>query len=1041
MIDKDFTLRHLTLQQAAFVLLCATAEGQLTSDNVEKLQAEDEAPDNAGLEYLLEKGLVVRRTTEQSAFWAQGPQAAAVVPRLAAALQNATPAGSWFACLANLHASKSLKDALDMLFCLYEAPMPFIVKETLLLACTLFTLRRTKEAPEATALDSCYLALVSGILSITFSTSQSLRPGLQLMHAAYRAARRSGNARLIANLALASLFLQLYRRNHPVNFLQKLKNDSFKIKELFDGNAESLACIFDGMLAFANGDLAGVVSCYNRSADTLPWYYRGYYSMFCGLVLFNANYLQLNRFVSSSLDALRHAARQRNEVVQQGFLDVIQCFYLLRQRKTQRVREVLEGVQGCDSCRKNIALQDLAARSHALSFFLEGDIPKARHVAELHTRDSERRKLGVLFRDPLILDMLFSFEYEARDTVPFEGFGPVLRRALHGSNIHLRGAALRIHALRRLNAGSCTPDEALSMMRQSLNHARRAGDAHQCLLTACLLAELCDQCGNTEEARSLRSIIEEGAGRVFDAGTPYHLLSAGCLTASPGILRYFARTDGQREDVHALARCQRALRSGIKDESASERHHTLLAAIAEGFDLERCALFRIQDGKPRFVHGFNFSGFELASPHMQPLNAWLSETARSHGGKNVHLHRLHGVCLVLEPGIGGPWLLYMDAFTGQGLQETLVEDLHSAAHLFMAELRGMLLLERREASSAQAQHAHLHDFIAGEDRNHFLVPSHGLAQLLERARSAASTDASILLWGETGVGKEVMARHIHQISGRKGPFVAVHPAGMAEGLFESEFFGHERGAFTGAVKQKIGLFELAAGGTLFIDEIGEMPLTTQTKLLRVLQEHRFMRVGGTREIISHFRMLAATNRDLWEEVRLGRFREDLLYRIAVMPIRLSPLRERIQDIRPLAEAFCRFFSQRYGKPIPPLPETQKRLLEEYSWPGNVRELKNLIERAMILYDGNGPLCLEFSNRPQTSAEAEPSGQTLAEPSGQALYEGLPSLPQLEERYLRHVLALTGGRVRGGDGAASLLGVKAPTLYAKLRRYGIPCRKQ
>lgn len=154
----------------------------------------------------------------------------------------------------------------------------------------------------------------------------------------------------------------------------------------------------------------------------------------------------------------------------------------------------------------------------------------------------------------------------------------------------------------------------------------------------------------------------------------------------------------------------------------------------------------------------------------------------------------------------------------------------------------------------------------------------------------------MLILGETGVGKEIMARNIHQISLRSGPFVVVHPASMPESLFESEFFGYERGAFTGAIRQKIGLFELADQGTLFIDEVGEIPPLIQTKLLRVLQDQRFMRLGGTREILSRFRLVAATNRDLWKEVREGRFREDLLYRISVVPLTIPPLRERKQDI-------------------------------------------------------------------------------------------------------------------------------------------------
>ena len=283
------------------------------------------------------------------------------------------------------------------------------------------------------------------------------------------------------------------------------------------------------------------------------------------------------------------------------------------------------------------------------------------------------------------------------------------------------------------------------------------------------------------------------------------------------------------------------------------------------------------------------------------------------------------------------------------------------------------------------------------------------------------TDAAVLLYGETGAGKDVIARQIHLFSQRKGPFVAVHPASTPEQLFESEFFGHEKGSFTGATSQKIGYFEMANGGTLFIDEVGEMPLSMQVKLLRVLQNKRFMRVGGTAEIISRFRLVAATNRDLRDEVAKGRFREDLFYRLSVVPLRVPPLRERREDIIGLAEAFAESYCQRYGRPSLRLTDAERACLLNYSWPGNVRELKNIIERAVIL---NAPL-LELVS--PSRATASGSG------AGAFIIPDFPTIPELEERYLRYVLERTGGKVCGPDGAESLLRLKRSTIYLKLKK--------
>jgi DNA-binding NtrC family response regulator len=242
---------------------------------------------------------------------------------------------------------------------------------------------------------------------------------------------------------------------------------------------------------------------------------------------------------------------------------------------------------------------------------------------------------------------------------------------------------------------------------------------------------------------------------------------------------------------------------------------------------------------------------------------------------------------------------------------------------------------------------------------HLLGTSHALERVLKQARSVAQTSATVLLTGENGTGKEMLARAIHQESPRaNGPFVAVSCAALPETLIESELFGHERGAFTSALQSRKGRFELANGGTLFLDEIGELSAAVQVKLLRVLQEREFERVGGTRTLTVDIRLIAASNRDLEKEVKESRFRQDLFFRLNVVPLALPPLRERPEDIPLLAAFFAAKSAEKHGQSTPELAPELIEVLQEYEWPGNVRELENLIERLVVLSSGP-PLGIEF----------------------------------------------------------------------------------
>jgi len=301
-----------------------------------------------------------------------------------------------------------------------------------------------------------------------------------------------------------------------------------------------------------------------------------------------------------------------------------------------------------------------------------------------------------------------------------------------------------------------------------------------------------------------------------------------------------------------------------------------------------------------------------------------------------------------------------------------------------------------------------------------VAKSVAMRQVLARVEQVARTDSTVLLTGETGTGKEVIARAIHNLSTRKArPLVTINCASLPPTLIESELFGREKGAFTGAISRMVGRFEVADRSTLFLDEIGDLPVELQTKLLRVLEEGRFERLGSTKPMQVDVRILAATNRDLEPEVQAGKFRKDLYYRLNVFPITIPPLRERPDDIPPLVWAFIRQFEKRMGKHIQSIPKRNLEALQRYSWPGNARELRNVIEHAMIVSPG-------------TTLEVRPPTFVMAERSNEAR-----NLEEVERRHILRVLEETGWRVAGKGGAGELLGLKPTTLEARMKKLGIP----
>jgi formate hydrogenlyase transcriptional activator len=477
--------------------------------------------------------------------------------------------------------------------------------------------------------------------------------------------------------------------------------------------------------------------------------------------------------------------------------------------------------------------------------------------------------------------------------------------------------------------------------------------------------------------------------------------------------------DALRHANEALARSEERFRDLFDEAPIAYVHEGLDSRFIEA---NRTAM-RILGLKPEEVAGMTGRSLVPDTPEAQgALSEWLDSMARGSAttGTVLELRRKDDSKPV--------WIQCWSRPAPDG----------SYTRTMFIDVTDRVLMEREKAR-LEAQNSYLIEEIKETHNFEEIVgQSRTLAEVIEKVKLVASTDSSVLILGETGTGKELVARAVHSNSERKDrPLVKVNCAALPVGLIESELFGHEKGAFTGASDRRIGRFELANGGTIFLDEIGDMPPDLQAKLLRVLQEHEFERLGGSTLIKVDVRVIAATNRDLLRSVAEGTFRQDLYYRLNVFPIQLPPLRERSEDIPPLVHYFVRRFSLKIGRKVTRIQrETIDRLIN-YAWPGNVRELENVIERAVILSRG-----IELEIAPDALPEIAAVALTQPAAPRPAPEEGSPAVPlpqsidQVERNHILEVLMRTNWRIEGAEGAAALLNLNPSTLRSRMKKLGV-----
>ena len=1025
--------RPLNRSQAVLVTALHAAGRPLLTQELAVLAGKPQEAIASFLEPLLGAGLVVRAGGPDA--WACPSLPDAVRDGLARLVaRNASP-GSLTHALARLGAPDM---ALDDCTAIAEAIGKGLGKRRpgsiICMECALRFLIAWGERHlhGAGGVESC----LYGKLALTFQSmcilaNRHIPLAFRLSSIAYELAGYGGNERFRPLIGILKNYMRLISLELPDEpwDISEVEVEFLRLKDACEQEMKNHIACFAGLLYAISGDYPDSLRSHVHQGEPGDWLDR--IALFHAMSISqSAMYLGRYTLAVGTVESARHSAELAGEKTFSLLWLTHLCFLLLRKGDWDDALNHLDFLFSCTHPVENPKIFSSTVRGLALYHYLNGRPGAAYRILRRETENAiAAGSPHSPFVDPYILDMLYDFAKAGYPDIPRYAFRDTLESFLRSPNRQRRGAALRVKALclRDGKAGQWDAEEAdpVSLLRQCIGCLAPSQDVRELALARHELANTLESLGRHDEALPLRMLVSESIGRASHAGmSPLEISILATRDRdsdvfSPGV----PTVDTRFLKEELMDRCHDAFNDVPIRQTLEDNLQRIVNVAQLELKAERAALFRPSAGghPVECAASVNLTRTELQSPSMRDRIAWVADCLSKRKGDRER----RAVCLSLNVGGRQPWLLYLDTRFGPGfLTQLKKSELGELARLFAAEVRTALRLDDMRQQEIHWQNAKFNAVTLQKNTGEAPIIGEGLKQLAAQVRQVGMTDAAVLFYGETGTGKDVFARQLHLFSQRKGPFVAVHPACTPEQLFESEFFGHERGAFTGATSQKIGYVEMADGGTLFIDEVGEMPLSMQVKLLRVLQNQRFMRVGGTAEIVSRFRLVAATNRNLRDEVAKGRFREDLFYRLSVVPLRVPPLRERREDIIGLAEAFVETYCQRYGRPPLQLTGAERACLLNYPWPGNVRELKNIIERAVIL---NAPL-LELVSPSRSAASGSAAGAfTIPD---------FPTIPELEERYLRYVLEQTGGKVCGPDGAEALLRLKRSTIYLKLKKYGI-----
>ncbi len=892
--------------------------------------------------------------------------------------------------------------------------------------------KRLSSGQDGKNLTPMFIASTLELSNLYFSLGFGFQNTYQYLLQAQDASITIGDQRshALANLHLGRLFYFTGRRDDA---LVALSLGYDEIKDLGDDDIMRQSAAFLGKYYFIKGQLKEAIQHFERAEQShesnqhvsiltnppAPLFL-GYCAVYLG---------QFHRAIGS-LDYYWRLAEEQGNKALAATMRAIMGTVLVILRKNSEAAIHFDAAMQDNSDSEYALAPYLAGGGIALMHYFNGNLEESYKI--LKTTIANGSEIGLVrqYSSPWVIEMIYEYHRLGFESIPGFDFPEIMKRTEHGINIHLRGVCWRIKAQEKLAQGG-KYDEIFQDLQKSEKYLEESGDKVQQAKTIFLMVKLELKEGNRQAARNLvyhaRRLLGGYADEIFPKEFQ-HLIDKKDKSTDNEF-----RRQGFLHDYLSM----------IESLYPSDNKHEIMAKVLHStssiFGAERSGLFWFKDNKnnsPELRAAYNLSRKEVGSEGFRDSMTMIFKTQQTNQPQvgrtqttpetNNNRHPIRSALYIpIEVNHAVQGVLYYDnSYLNDAFDFLDHETMkHMMRHTNMIVERRLNYLKLKEEHNLLVSEKSLH---LEENRINIVSHSKKMKKLLKQADQIATTDSTVLLTGETGTGKELLSSRIHHKSLRKdGPFIVVDSTTIPENLLESELFGYERGAFTGADKKKIGRIEMAHQGTLFMDEIGELPLVAQAKLLRALQEKKFNRVGGTQSISSNFRLIAATNRNLSEEVANGHFRKDLYFRLNVIPIHLPPLRERSVDIPLLAEYFLDLYATKYKRHDLTLTIDRKQKLQEYKWPGNIRELQNVMERAVLLSDEN-QLEIRLPTEIQTQVDNP--------------FADFPSMDEIQRRYINYILQECGGKIGGAGGAAEILGLKRTSLYSRMKILGMKTKK-
>ncbi len=859
---------------------------------------------------------------------------------------------------------------------------------------------------------------------------------LQIVHQAKDVSKMLGDNRnwALLNLHLGRIYHFLNRSSDAVRLFE---SGLTEVEKLGDDDIKLQSAEFSGLFHFIHGQHNRALDYLEQAMSLADIYQEGRLFNRMIPIIFGSSAAfsgHFNRAIGVMDSSWRSASLKSDYLSAPFYRAQLGNILLMAGKRKEAFTHLNEALRESQN-HKNVYGLVWSQRALAYYFYLENEPERSYEMLKKCLNESSQMGLQKPFYAfPWVLELLFQYHLRGFQPIPACDFQGEINNALKGVNIHLRGTAYRIQAKRCvLKTGHQDTAQAEELLLKSEQDLRNAQVPMGLARTKVEMALLRLRQGRKGEAKELTLQAWEGLSCLGIEFFPPEL--------RPLINQSNVNITVREEDGSLLSRYMNMLSDLVPSADLNELLSRLVALTSKFFKAERGALFLASGSGPKsyplLQTYYNLTPQEVNGEAFRDSMLYVLKAYRNH--QPIKVKRSSSLddapsfllkailCLPLRIQDSVRGILYHDTRYSEAAfdfsNNTLIEIGRSlGTHVYRIQQYCQNMAEKtvtaiRETTSSGK--------LGGKG---IICHSQAMQEVLAQSDKAARSDAPVLILGETGVGKELLARRVHNMSSRKmGPFVAVNLSAIPEMLLESELFGHEKGSFTGAVNQKPGRMELANMGTLFIDEIGDISLPVQVKLLRALEEKAFFRVGGVKSVSSNFRLVAATNRDLAKEVNNGNFREDLYYRLNVVPLLVPPLRMRGNDVVLLADHFINYYAKKYQKPIQEISQKSQALLKDYRWPGNVRELQNVIERSVILSDGKD---LEIAG-PKTHSGVNQESQFQ-----ENLFVDLPTMDELQRRYITHVIKKSNGKISGAGGAVEVLGMKRTTLYTRMKKLGV-----